>query len=119
MGADYGGIDREPFQIAIGRDCLEDPIKDTGFDPSIVTPLGRLIGTEPIFREVAPARPRARKPQHRIQKTTAVTARTSLALATARHERLQSCPLIVPQHFAFHASLQKPALNQNFTPKGI
>ena len=27
--------------------------------------------------------------------------------------------LIVPQNFSFHASLQKPALNQSFSPEGI
>ncbi len=32
IGAYHGGVDREPFQIAIGRDGFEDPIKDT---PSI------------------------------------------------------------------------------------
>lgn len=119
IGTYHSGVDREPLQIAIGRDGLEYPIKDTGLDPSIVTPLGRLIGTKPVCREVAPAGPRARQPQHRIQKTTTITAGTALPLATARHEPLQSRPLIVSQHFAFHASLQKPALNQNCLPKGI
>ena len=119
IGAYHGGVDREPFQIAIGRDSLEYPIKDTGLDLSIVTLLGRLAGTKPIFREVAPAGPRARQPQHRIQKTTTVTAWTALPSATAKHEQLRSCPLIVSSHFAFHSSLQKPALNQNCLPKGI
>lgn len=107
IGAYHGGVDREPFQIAICRDGHEYSIKDTGLDPSIVTPLGRLVGTKPVFREVAPTGPRARQPQHGIQKTTTIAAWTALPLPTARHEPLQSCPLIVPQHFAFHASLSK------------
>jgi hypothetical protein len=119
IGAYHGGVDREPFQIAIGRDGFEDPIKHTRLNPSIVTPLGCLVGTKPVFREVTPASPRTCQPQHCIQKTTTIAAGTALPLATARHEPLQSRPLVVSQHFAFHASLLKPALNQNYLPKGI
>lgn len=74
MGTYHGGGDRESLQIAIGRDGLQYPIKDTGLDPSIVVPLGRLETRrdQTVFRETAPADPRARQPQHHIQKTTTI-----------------------------------------------
>ncbi|HET8611359.1 MAG TPA: hypothetical protein VFL92_01185, partial [Sphingomonas sp.] len=39
--------------------------------------------------------------------------------ATTRYELAQPLPLIIPKYLALHASLQKPALNQNFDPMGI
>ena len=48
-----------------------------------------------------------------------VKGRTALALHTAWHKRLEPLPLIVPENFAFHTSLQKLVLNQNKRANGI
>ncbi|MDP3854294.1 hypothetical protein, partial [Phenylobacterium sp.] len=39
--------------------------------------------------------------------------------ATARHERLDPRPLIVPKNLAFQHTLQREALNQNSASQGI
>ncbi|MDP3748790.1 MAG: hypothetical protein Q8Q88_17265, partial [Phenylobacterium sp.] len=38
---------------------------------------------------------------------------------TARHERLDPRPLIVPKNLAFQHTLQREALNQNSASQGI
>lgn len=87
-------------------------------DPVIMSPLGRLIGTEPL-RQIAPAPTRPRHPQQGAHEQATVAARTPLALATARHERLNPRPLIVPKNFAFHQRLQREALTQSRVSSGI
>jgi hypothetical protein len=50
--------------------------------------------------QIAPAPTRAGHPQKRIEELTVIGARTALALAAARNQRLQAFPLIVAQLIA-------------------
>ena len=89
-------VDRQPFDVGIIRYGLEYPVDHTLFDPAVIAPLRRLIGTEPIFRQVAPATTRSRQPQQGIEKTPTIAARAALAFASAGHKLPKPFPLIVP-----------------------
>jgi hypothetical protein len=113
LGADHGGVNRQPLDIGVIRDGLEDAINHSLFDPTIVTSFGCLIWPEPLG-QVTPATARPGQPQKSIQKQPSVTARTPLPLTTTRHKLAQPLPLIVSQDLTFHTGLQKPVLNQKF-----
>src|SRR5690606_22113509 len=87
------------------------PVEHPHLDPAVVAPLGRLIGTEPFFGQIAPASTRTGHPQQGVEEPPPVTARTALALATTRYKRFDPFPLIVAKNLSFHADLQKPAWN--------
>lgn len=118
VGADHGGVQHDPFQVGLGRDRLEQPGQHPHLDPAVVAPLGCLVGSKPL-RQITPPTARARHPQQRIHKQPAIAARSTLALAAARHERLDPRPLIVSKNLAFQHRLQKAALNQNRAPLRI
>ncbi len=62
LSADDGRIDRKPFEVGIGGHCLEQTVKHTHLDPTIITSFGGLIRTEPLLGQVAPAGSRACHP---------------------------------------------------------
>jgi hypothetical protein len=115
MGADDGGVQHHPFQIRFGGDRLEDAVQHTHPDPTIVALLGPFIRPKPLG-QVAPAPTGSGHPQQSINEQPTVAAKAALTLAAAWHERLDSCPLIVPKNFAFQSCLLKAALNHNQIP---
>lgn len=62
VGADDGGVDRQPFEIGIVGHRLKQLIEHPHFNPPAIAPLGCLIGPEPLW-QITPAGSRARHQQ--------------------------------------------------------
>ena len=55
-----GGVDGKPFHVGVSRDRLEYSVEHALFDPAVITSFDGLVRAETVFRQVAPARTRAR-----------------------------------------------------------
>jgi hypothetical protein len=90
-----GRIDHQPFQIGFARENRQYVVENAHLNPAIITPFHRLIVAQPLW-QITPTSARTRHPQQRIQKPTVVGTRPALTLGAARHEALNSLPLIIP-----------------------
>jgi len=118
VSPDDGGVQHHPFQVRFGGHGLEHLVQHTHPDPAVIALLGPLKRAEPL-RKIAPSRPGPGHPQQSVDEQPPIAARAALALAPARHKRLDPSPLIVPKNLAFQSRLQKAALNQNYRFRGI
>lgn len=75
--------------------------------------------TKEPFRQVTPTTARSRHSQQTVHEQTTVAALTPFALATTRHERFDTRPLIVPKSLAFHQRPPKEASDQNRASPGV
>src|SRR5690349_25169224 len=71
-------------------------VQHAHLDPPVIAPFHRLVAAEPL-RQVTPTGARTRHPQQRIEKSTVIRPRATLALAATRNQGLEPLPLIVPK----------------------
>ena len=95
VGAHDGAIEHDGFKISILAEALEQPFPDPLLGPAREArergmPVAKLRG------QVAPGRPRAPDPQHRLQQSAVVLGSDAAITRLAGEKILDPSPLVIP-----------------------
>ena len=118
MGADDGAVQHQPFKIGTLAKLLEQAVDQAALQPSVIAPFDRLESAE-VRRQILPSRPGASHPKQRIDETTVVGPRPTLAFATTGDQRQNSRPLIVTKLISIQQNPPKYRLGSSSWIKNI